>query len=70
MRIGTSLEHRKQFAVIYAVVGIPVVVACLWMAWYAHTHPEKQEAWECRPQPGYCDIDTDWRPAKRETNEN
>jgi hypothetical protein len=25
----------------------------------------KQKAWECRPQPGYCDIDTDWRPAIR-----
>ena len=22
--------------------------------------PAPQKSWECRPQPGYCDIDRDW----------
>jgi len=22
-----------------------------------------QPEWQCRPYPGYCDIDTDWRPS-------
>lgn len=27
------------------------------------TRSSEQKPWECHPYPGYCDINTDWRPS-------
>jgi len=45
--------------IIYFTVTPLVMWAVLYGIW-RNVSPE-QKSWECRPYPGYCDIDTDWR---------
>jgi hypothetical protein len=41
------------------IFAIPALVI-LYLLGNPFTHSEQRE-WECRPAPGYCDIDTDFR---------
>jgi hypothetical protein len=37
--------------------------SCVWQDMHADCPVKKaQPEGQCLPQPGYCDIDTDWRP--------
>lgn len=48
-----------------SIVGLALICAYLIDSAETARHA-KQAAWECRPQPGYCDIDSDWRsPVKK-----
>jgi hypothetical protein len=40
----------------------PITAFAAWGLYSLAQRPTPQQPWECRPQPGYCDIDTDWRP--------
>ena len=46
-----------------------VLFALLVFTGFLSTLPNaEQKSWECHPYPGYCDIDTDWRPPSVTTN--
>lgn len=53
------MTDGKKMAII--LTGLAVAGMC----GVIYSYEPKQKAWECRPQPGYCDIDTDWRPTTR-----